>query len=62
MNYTEINNWKREHTITVAVVLNKDSDADIISEIERRKEKYGTARSFTLRRWIRMGFKQDEDD
>lgn len=61
MNYEELNRWKKEKTLPCALSLHKDKDADIISEMLRRKEKYGTSQAFSLRRWVRLGFEQDKE-
>lgn len=61
MNYEQLNNWQRENVLQCAVYLRKGKDDDIIEEMLRRKEKYGTSRTFSLRRWVRLGFEQDKD-
>ena len=61
MNYEELKNWRKENVLACAVYLRRDKDGDIIDEMLRRKEKYGTTQAFSLRRWIRLGFEQDKD-
>ena len=62
MNYVEMNKWRRENVMTCFVSLRRDKDADVIEEMLKRKEKYGTSQAFSLRRWVRMGFEQDKLD
>ncbi len=59
MNFNELNKWKNENVITRPISLRNKADADIIQELERRKDKYNTPYSFTLRRWVRLGYEAD---
>lgn len=61
MNYAEMNKWRKENVMTCFVSLRRDKDADVIGEMLKRKEKYGTSQAFSLRRWVRMGFEQDKE-
>ena len=60
MNYEQLNNWRRENTLQCAIYLRREKDGDIIAEMLRRKEKYGTSQTFSLRRWVRLGYEADK--
>ncbi len=62
MNYEELNKWKKENVVSCGLSLHKDKDADIIAEMLRRKEKYGTSQAFSLRRWVRLGYEADKQN
>lgn len=53
--------WQENYT-KFSVQLNNSKDKDIIDEAKRRKDKYNTATSYTMRRWVRLGYEADMQD
>ena len=53
--------WQENYT-KFSVQLNNDKDKDIIEKAKRRKDKYNTAISYTMRRWVRLGYELDMKD
>lgn len=61
LDYEKLNKWRKDNSLPCNVCLRNNEEGDIIKEMLRRKEKYGTSHAFTLRRWVRMGFEQDKE-
>lgn len=61
LDYEKLSKWRKENVVPCAVYLRNKEEGDIIKEMFRRKEKYGTTQAFSLRRWIRLGFEQDKE-
>lgn len=53
--------WQENYT-KFSVQLSNSKDKDIIEEAKRRKDKYNTATSYTMRRWVRLGYESDMRD
>lgn len=50
--------WKYE---TMTTQFHKEKDADIIAEAKRRKKECGATISKTIREWVRLGFKAEQE-
>lgn len=61
LDYEKLNKWRKENVLPCNVYMRNNEEGDIIKEMRRRKEKYGTTYAFSLRRWVRMGFEQDKE-
>ena len=45
---------------SMTLQLHNEKDREIIDEAKRRKDRYNTALSYTLRRWVRLGYEADK--
>ena len=52
--------WQKDYT-KVAALLHNEKDKDILDEIKKRKAKYNATASFTVRRWVRLGYEADKN-